>query len=577
MKKFITILVVLAAVGAGAYWYTQPTGSSAPVTARYPARIGSVLPAKSTVAMGTIEHLDKVFTHLNDFAKETLVNLPDEFRIQAEPILNKEKRDALLGFDLLTSAGWSSIGIDASAGLSVVADSTLVEDGEPMPLVLLKITDRAKLVAALSAQGTSLSFSDKQGPSELMTIAGIQSLVGEKAGYTVVLPGSPGSSPAAALRTKFDNFLTGKTPALVDDSGFTDAVGHLADGGRAMMYLATDPLLKIATSNAPAGTAALSAVDQAYYAERFPAFGLGISAEVAQAQLVATPAGTVILNKLFRPKSDPKLSQYVPGKNWSAIRYSLNVEQLFEGVGELIPPSKAEIKMGLAMGQALIAGQIGVSWMDISAALDGHFMLATELASLTALKTQNKADLAWLGVVGIREATKAKRLMTTLKTKLESPSFADITVEPIDLNGAPGLILASSGFTMSVVQTKDAFLIGPNTAILSAAINGATAGQFSSTDAGQAIDQSGAVSVVVVQLETILKALQADETLPDDTKKALQAFVEDPTRRQTIAAPNVNAILLNKGLQFRSSGLMSLAILAGLSGAALMPVFLSYQ
>ena len=44
---------------------------------------------------------------------------------------------------------------------------------------------------------------------------------------------------------------------------------------------------------------------------------------------------------------------------------------------------------------------------------------------------------------------------------------------------------------------------------------------FSKTDAGKAIDQPGAVSVVVVQLESVFKALQADQSLPDDARKSL--------------------------------------------------------
>ena len=577
MKKVIILLGVLIAAASGAYWYTQQ-GSPIPAKpADKSLRIGAVLPAKSTMLMGTVEHVDRVLAQVNAFATDIITQLPEEFQTRAKPALDKDARDAFLGFDPMTAAGWSTVGIDAVAGFSITADHTIIEERQPRPLVFLKLTDRAKLIAAFKAKGVAITFTDQKGPSEVMTVAGVQSLVGEKGGYTVVLPGLDDLPLSDALRTRFDAFLVEEGPRLARTSYFDGAAGGMADGGRAVMYLANAPLMHYYTKNVPGGASALPAVDQAYYIERFPAFGLGVAAGLAQAQLVASPAGSVILDKLFRPKTNAKLSQFVPGPTWSALRYSLNLDQVFEGVGDLIPPSKADIKMGLAMGQALIAGQLGISWMDLSAALDGHVLVAVDLASFNELRTKGNEALNWLGVIGLKDPAKADLLMKTLETKLKAPELQGLSMKPIKIEGSQGLEIADSSLKISVVKTKSSILIGPSESIVAASIKASKTGSFSKTDAGKAIDQPGAVSVVVVQLESVLKALQADQSLPDDARKSLDSFLADPKRRRSVSEPNINTVLLDRGLRFKSSGLMALMMMAGMTAAVTVPAMVEFE
>ena len=61
--------------------------------------------------------------------------------------------------------------------------------------------------------------------------------------------------------------------------------------------------------------------------------------------------------------------------------------------------------------------------MDLSAALDGHVLVAVDLASFNELRTKGNEALNWLGVIGLKDPAKADLLMKTLETKLKAPEL----------------------------------------------------------------------------------------------------------------------------------------------------------
>ena len=118
----------------------------------------------------------------NAFATDIITQLPEEFQTRAKPALDKDARDAFLGFDPMTAAGWSTVGIDAVAALALRRIIPSLKNVGPRPLVFLKLTDRAKLIAAFKAKGVAITFTDQKGPSEVMTVAGVQSSSAKRVG-----------------------------------------------------------------------------------------------------------------------------------------------------------------------------------------------------------------------------------------------------------------------------------------------------------------------------------------------------------------------------------------------------------
>ena len=78
--------------------------------------------------IGIPEMLQLVDSYIGNMMKVIPVDsLPEE----AKMLLDKAARQALIGFDLTSTAGWSSIGIDISAGIYMVFDAHIKKGMSP--------------------------------------------------------------------------------------------------------------------------------------------------------------------------------------------------------------------------------------------------------------------------------------------------------------------------------------------------------------------------------------------------------------------------------------------------------------
>ena len=110
--------------------------------------------------------------------------LPEEERGKASEVLDAKKREAKIGFDPATAAGWKSIGIDPALGIYAVFDAGILEAGDT-PIVALGVTDLDKLFAFAKKSGKEAAvIADEGGLKRVVAGTETIGLIGTKGDYT---------------------------------------------------------------------------------------------------------------------------------------------------------------------------------------------------------------------------------------------------------------------------------------------------------------------------------------------------------------------------------------------------------
>lgn len=505
-------LLVLAVVGLSGRAAAKPGGRGGVSPA-----VGESLSAEHTVAVGGIGHLDRL-------AERGLVKssaLPAGHVGSPPSGLDRGRWAEVLGFDPGTAAGWRAAGIDPKAGVTFVVDARLVADGEPVPVLLLKVTDRDALLRGIErAVGVRPTIRTEDGV-EVLTLRGEAVLFGRKGEWTAVLLAVGGQR--ARARSAFGGFLADSSPPL---SGATAWRSVFADGRGAVdlfAYVGVRSLGRLwVAADGPAGAGA----EFDFFAERFPSFGVSMTrAGGAAVRLTATDEGRSALRQMLQPKrAPPRFSRYLPPQGWAGIRLSVNVTEVFEGLAALVPPTASpDFKSKLALDKAAMAAAVGVQWDAIGKAFPGHMVFMTNQATLAETKA-DPLDGEWVVMLAAGDAAASDALVGSLVAKANA-SDPGLLV-PTALAGARGWRVDLGPKALVAVRDRDVWLLGDESVVARLV---APRKHRPSRVATRALDGADVAFGFWADLQQLLEEWKADPVAPNAFgKRAWRRFAKEP-------------------------------------------------
>ena len=563
MKKLIVVLVLVAAVAGAAWYFLRGEGG-------HPASIGAALDAEQTVGFASLEGLDQLVATL----LKNLDSLPAELRDKVPPqVTDPAKRKEALGFEPTSAAGWAELGVDPAAGVSVVFDARIRTREAPLPILLVKLTDEAKLFAAIEKwTGKALKpGAEADGVRELDAMGQVVWMA-KRGDYTAFL-NAPRREPDAA-KAGFMAFAKGAGAPLSGAEVFNAAFRGAAPLPRMAGYFSSAGLGNLLKTFPPLKD---KGADIDFFVQRFPAMGGSFGEQKTQLQLVASEEGLQALRQLLQPKRSARLSSYVPAKGWGALKYTLNLAELFDGVAALIPPSASDAKLGLAMAQGLIGAQLGVGWDEISKGLAGHFLVAVDVRSAALAVKKGPLAVQWLAALSVADEATADKVLGVLTDLMVKQAKAEKS--PVEVGGAQGFELKMGPMAVVVVRADDVLLVAPGKAGIEAAIKTAKGDNLRGTDAGRKLDDDDAFYGFALDVAAVFALLESEDLGMSDEERALftQALNQPMVQALKDGPPMVNTVRLDRGVRLEGeSGGMGVAII-GVAAAVAIPAFIKYQ
>lgn len=484
MKKLIIVVGLLAAIGGAAYFLLcrGPNGK--------PPALAATLPAAHTVGAVGVSDL----TALVKAFDKAGANLPKDQLGELAMAFDPKQRTEALGFDPATADGWASIGVDATAGFVVTMDARVTAKGEPLGILLAKVSDEAKLVEFVKKRsGEAVEIADGE-----LKIGGKGAPYGTRGDYKALLLSSP--SRVAEGLPGFKAFLADSS-SIGGDEAFKDAFREAVEPPLVFAYGGLEGAQPLAKA---LGVPKEVVEGMAFYKTLFPAMGLSGDSKASRVRVVATEKGVQILKKFFVPsKGAPKFSKYVPATGWGAFRVSVNLKDLLSGVTDVLPPSvPAEDRNKVGMITMMLPMLAGFTWEDLTAAFSGHFVFAVDVTSVKALEGGDISALKGLLMISVGDEGKADSLLK----QLIDLAAKGAKVAPIEVAGAKGYVLEIAGQRPVVVRDGDVVLAGPSEAAIKAAIETAKGKNLSGHAAAEALD-GDMFYAAAYDVESMAKAL----------------------------------------------------------------------
>lgn len=411
MKKSLFVVAALAIVAAAVYFalFRAPSGE-----APGPAR---VLSAQHTAGFAGVGALDQLARE----AEATVKGLPPEHLGPIAPAMDPAKRKELLGFDPMDPNGWAEIGLDPTAGVTVAVDARVKEGPAPAPMLLLRVTDEAKLLAFIEKQSGQKPTVSGDSGARTLELMGNKSLFGARGDMTALL--LVNAENIAAVKPGFEQFLADDAAPLSEDAHFATAFSGVR-GAWANAYATAAGVQALMAGAIPAE--AKAAVDK--YAALFPAMRITIGDQGFSGRMVASERGVTTLRKILQPKRRaPDFSKYLPEGGWMALRFSVNLREFQEGITEIVPDQfRDQVSVGLGTGTVAMGAALGVGMEQIQNSFSGHFAVGVDAASLTMLdKGGMPAGVVLVGIEDPNQADEAvKALMEKAKANFPVPVVA---------------------------------------------------------------------------------------------------------------------------------------------------------
>ncbi|MCA9546802.1 MAG: hypothetical protein KC613_20490, partial [Myxococcales bacterium] len=411
---------------------------SAPAEAQpyRPPAVTRALSAAHTQVVVGVEGLDWLFRNVARVQAQVLPALPPEVVADLPPQAKDPKfLPAFLDFAPETPAGWQGVGVQPGAGLSLVLDDRLFIDGKPIPLLAAQITEQGRFLAWLNTlegrhgpkKGVTLT-GETQGACQILRLSEAEACLGVRRGLTLVLP-LPKADQAetrAALAKAFTAIVEDAGPALADKADFQAALRRYPGTPAAFAWV--DHKLSGALWARERGADGALPPDAAFFLDRFPASTLWYGSRGAGLLIRADQAGAAALARMLRPADGPPDLTALVGPRTAFYRLALNLPTLFEGVADLVPPSRGQVKGQILLAKNMLPVATGVAWEDLTGGLTGH---AAFLIDIPAKLPPDQPDPhGMLAVLGVKDAAKAQRALDAgLKKALEAnPKLAGPTV-----------------------------------------------------------------------------------------------------------------------------------------------------
>lgn len=428
-----------AAPGSAAQ--VKPAGAGSAIAAaiapRNPDAPGDVpaltaaLSAEHTVGLLAAERPQQLVVQID----KTIAALPAEAKADMPPPLrDPAARQQLLGFDPTTAAGWRSAGLDPDGGMGVVFDARL-----EAPLIVLKVADRAAMLATLNRLGAKASVGAEADGITPVTIAGKTGLTGVRGGYTFILA----PDRAQANRAAFAEILKVDAPlskSAVLQRSFSDNIRNLWLSG----WLNGGALARFITRKEP-GLAQIAR----FYAERFEAVAFVMGQTGGTARVLAGAKGVTALRQMFAPAGAvPDFASRLD-RSQALVRVDLNFTDFFDGVLALIPEQMAQPRSMVLMAKNGIPMAIGASFEQLGKALTGHIA--------AGVNPQGQPPIPVL-MLGVRDTKEADTLLQGMTSMLKTVHKAPITEGKIA--GRDGYLVPEGPTQLGLVRVESMIYAG---------------------------------------------------------------------------------------------------------------------
>ena len=573
-RQIVQFIACMAIVGC-----TPNQGSSDGKASGTPAvaskvTIENTINNESTFAYLGKDSFDQTIKALMEKVEPFVGVLPEEERGKASEVFDAKKRVAKIGFDPATAEGWKSIGIDPALGIYAVFDAAILEAGDT-PIVALGVTDLDKLLAFAKKSGKEANIVADEGGLKRV-VAGTETigLIGTKGDYTYFCPKTNRGS-LKAVRAAFTEFLK--------NSGTAPKVSLIPGKAAAGQFIAGVDLQKLLKQLKKLGK--VDAADLDYYAERFESMGFRMGGGEFGMGLRASKTGQALLDKLFGVPSDAKVGRFFGEKDWYAIRMSLNLNSFFQGVAELVPPSKPQERMMISMAPAGLAMNLGVSMEMISAALSGHFAFGVDIGRLKdANPVAIQQNLQILAVLEVKDKEATQRLIEALLKKLETAPNPMLKPSQVKVGGKDALQWVLGPVQPTLVVHDDAVLIGLNATAVKDALARHAGKNFAKTEQGKTFQKQGTFIAYHIPVGKIMnltlegiKQNAALIPLPPEVKNQL---LTSPYFKEGAFGEGVmtSEARLDQGIKFDFEGDSSMILTAvgGIAAAVAIPTFIKY-
>jgi hypothetical protein len=407
----------LLVAGVAAAVWLAPSQPAAPAVAE-------LLSARDTLGFVALDHLDAL-------ARSGLANAERFRKASGTGVLatwlqhatDPTTRTAKLGFDPATAAGWQSVGLDAEAGTALVLDGRIQGPaGLPMPVLLARTIDAGKLDPWLAARG--LKLETNAGSIGKVTFDGQDGAWVRDRGWTAAATVEVQKAQGLAAMLAADG------PKLAADPSFQAAMGDVPGGGRVVAYASVGAIQQF---SGPWLTGALGSFGGAaeaageHVASLFRSSSAWLTTSTGNAdkaavgaRVVASGPGLTALRQILVPDGPgPQFARWIPKQGWLAVRASLNLKHLFEGVIGLLPPEAASARLAVA-GARTALSLSGASWEDLARAVTGHAVVAVNHEKWTQDALAGKVGMPeWFALVQVRDEAAADHLIGKAKPVLE--------------------------------------------------------------------------------------------------------------------------------------------------------------
>ncbi len=411
---------------------------------------------------------------------------------QLQMLTQPATRKMMLGTDPLTDDGLRQIGIDPAGEVAMVFDKRLGAFGHD-PIVLLPIADRAKLLGFIEQRGGQKAKVESKGAVEWITFGqSDRFLIGRRGPFTALLKyGTYRQEPD--VERAFEAFVKGSGSSLGASNDWQKAL--TSDAAAVFGYATMGALLHKPRHEQR----------RAFYGQRFPAFAGQIGPSLEAMRLVATPEGRALLAKLVQDRPT-HLSRRVPAKGWGALRGSVNLGSLFDGVATFLGP---DMPMTAAQMKAQMLQRSCIDWSMIEAAFDGHAIVAADVADLAKSGShQIPTDkVQWFAALGIKDAKATDTLLQSVAKGCAANGMPKAKVRTV------GQATAYTTDPVTYARAGEVLLVSTNPSSISLANKMSSGKSLEGSAAGRLLD-SPVAAASALDLMPAIEVAQAKAPRP---------------------------------------------------------------
>lgn len=383
-----------------------------------------------------------------------------------DDLVARLKGRAKFGADLLTPAGWSALGVDVGGELAVVFDDRVSlhrpeEKPVPAPILLVKLSDRDKLLAAAKELGVSLSIGPADGAVEPLLVdgkpQGFIAAFGDRSAIVAAMP-----QQLDAIRGGFAAFVAGGGDALAESDKFRRVMRD-SPGGAGIFGYFTD-----FANLAPFGDfLELREDDLRAYGEGAERIMAALAFQLGQDgfTLRATPSEAMAKQAARAAEMSgkpPDFGAYVPAKGWAIARGSLEIKTVMSLFFAIFGDD------GEATERLL--SPTGITPTIASDALSGHFAVALDLNGVPGWIEHDGPLPSWLAMVGVKDGAAADELVKRVLGILKALAGEDLEDRVVDIDGHEAHVLKAAGQTLAFVRVDDMLIASWDAPALAAAL-----------------------------------------------------------------------------------------------------------